>query len=401
MVITGMGALSPFGEGVSVLWSSLLAGRCGLAPLPDSDAIDGLGAATAGLVPEIDIKSIPRIHRRSMSRMTVYAYMAAREALNAYPEYPAAMGLAIGDTLGSPGAISEFFTEYLVQRSLKTIRSTTFFKTMGHGVTSSLAIALGLTGRALAPSAACAAGLMAIGLGYEAIAAGSETAMLCGGSEEFHILTAATFDHILAASHNPDPATASRPFDSRRDGLVCSEGAGILLLESLESALRRNAPIWAEIVGFATNSSPKSPVNPDPASIRDCMARVLDEAGIRPGEVSAVSAHATATVDGDRAEAGALARLFGNSVPVGSLKGQLGHTMAASGPLELIAGLNMMREGVFLPNHNLETIDPECGGVMLPTRPIKTPVDILLKNSFALGGVNASMLVKRYVPGKG
>lgn len=328
--------------------------------------------------------------------MTVFAYLAAREALADYPGYPADLGLAIGGTMGSPDTLIGFFTEYLGRGSLEAIRGNTLFKVMGHGAAASAALALGLSGRILAPSAACAAGLVAIGLGFETIASGRESAMLCGGAEEFNPLTAATFDHILAASRNPDPAAASRPFDAERDGLVCSEGAGMVLLENLENARRRGARILAEVIGFATNSSPGSLIHPDAESMRRCMAKALDDAAIRSPAVSAINAHATATIEGDRAEGRAIAELFGRDVPVGSLKGQLGHGMAASGAVELVACVRMLAEGIILPNHNLETPDPECGGIRLPREPARAPLDIVLKNSFALGGVNASMVIGKY-----
>lgn len=395
VVITGVGAVSPFGTGADRLWQSLLRGECGIVDMPGREAIKGLEAAVAGLVPGVDPKAVPRVHRRTMSRMGIFAYMAALEALSGMPDYPSDMGLAVGGTMGSPDTMVDFFREYLGQSGFGTIRSTTFFKLMGHGVASSLALALGLTGRVVAPSAACAAGVVAVGDAYESIASGRQSVVLCGGAEEFNVLTAATFDHIQAASHNRDPKAASRPFDAARDGVVCGEGAGFLLVENRERAKARGADIWAEIVGYASNCSPRNLVYPDESAILECMALCLDDAGIKPGEVGAVNAHATATVDGDRAEGRAIASLLGRSVPVCGLKGQLGHTMAASGSLELIACLRMMREGVILPNYNLADADPECGGIRLPMERIAGPVDVLLKNSLALGGINVSMLLRR------
>ncbi|MDR1921814.1 MAG: beta-ketoacyl-[acyl-carrier-protein] synthase family protein, partial [Candidatus Adiutrix sp.] len=275
-------------------------------------------------------------------------------------------------------------------------RSAAFFKIMGHGAAASLALALGLCGRTLAPAAACAAGLQAVGLGYEAIAGGREEIMLCGGAEEFDVLTALTFDHIMAASHNKDPLAAGRPFDRRRDGLVCGEGAAMLVLESLSRARRRGAVPLAEISGFATTTSPASLAHPDAAGIALCMSKALADGGLEPADVKAVNAHATSTAEGDRAEAEALFKVFGAGVPVNSFKGQLGHAMAASGALELIASIWMMRNDTFLPTYNLEEPDPEFAGLMLPTKPQKLIISTMLKNSFALGGVNASLILSKY-----
>ena len=398
VVITGVGAVSPFGAGADLMCAMISDGRCALGPLPGGEHLKDLGARAAGLAPEVEAKSIPRTFRRSMSKMGIFACLAAREALAGagLENYPPDMGLSVGTTMGSPQTLTEFFSEYLGSQGFGNLRSTTFFKIMGHGAASSLALALGLNGRTLAPSAACAAGLQAVGLGYEAIASGRENVMLCGGTEEFDVLTALTFDHILAASHNPDPQKASRPFDLARDGLVCSEGAGMLVLESRDQALARQAPIMAEIVGFATTTSPANLVHPDPDGIAMCMRKALTDGGIPAEKIDAVNAHATATVEGDKAEAEAIRLVLGSEVPVNSFKGQLGHTMAASGALELIVSLWMMNNSLFLPTYNLEQADPALGPIRLPKEPQKRIISTLIKNSFALGGVNASLIVKKH-----
>ncbi len=371
VVITGLGAVSPYGNGADLMWAGIKEGLCPLGPLPGRKECPGLGPKVAGIVPKLDSKIIPRTFRRSMSTMAVYAYVAAREALDGarLASYPAHLGLAMGSTMSSPNTLTDFFGEYLPRKTLETLRSTTFFKIMGHGPASSLALALGLTGRTLAPSAACAAGLQAVGLGFEAIAAGREELMLCGGTEEFDLLTALTFDQIMAASLKPEARKASRPFDRDRDGLVCSEGAGVLLLESLTHAQKRGAPILAEIAGFATSTSPGNIVHPDPQGIALTMEKALADAGLSPTEIGAVNAHATATVEGDRAEAQAIFELFGRSAPVLSFKGQLGHTMAASGALELAACVGMLNEDYLPANYNLDNPDEQCGDLWLPKSP--------------------------------
>jgi 3-oxoacyl-[acyl-carrier-protein] synthase II len=332
-----------------------------------------------------------------MSKMAGFAYLAAVEALaqagwGAAP--PPGLGLALGTTMGSPLTLVEFFDAYLRSSSLDQVRGTTFFKIMGHGAASSLALALGLSGRLLAPSAACAAGLQAIGLGYEAIAAGRSEAMLCGGTEEFDRLTALTFDHILAASHSQDPAVASRPFDGHRDGLVCGEGAGLLVLESLDRARARGAGILAEVAGFATISSPANLVHPDASSIARTMAAALADSGLAPADIQYVNAHATSTVEGDRAEAEAIFQVLGSSPAVNSFKGQLGHTMAASGALETILSLKEMDSGLILPNHNLGEPEPGFPALRLPREQEPVIIQAMIKNSFALGGLNACLVLK-------
>jgi 3-oxoacyl-[acyl-carrier-protein] synthase II len=335
--------------------------------------------------------------------MTQYAVLAAQEAIaqaNITPELLSGgrLGVCAGSTLGSVDAIEEFFTDYLQTRSLDSVRSTLFFKVMGHTVASNLAQALGITGRLHAPSAACATGCQAIGMAYETIVSGSQDIMLCGGADEFSVLTAATFDLMNAASSRGggNPAEASKPFDLHRDGIVCSEGAGILVLESLENAKIRGAVILGEVAGFATNSSPGSIANPDSGAIKACMEEALHHSCLPTERIEYISSHATGTEQGDIAEGKAIEELFGSTVPVSSLKGHMGHTMAASGALECIATLRMMQEECVIPTLNLNSADPACGNLNLPITPHPLTIGAFIKNSFALGGVNSVLVVRSF-----
>lgn len=407
VVITGTGAVSPYGKGSKALYEALLAGRSGVARVAALDDVPGLAPRVAGLVGDaaggVDVTEIPRKHRRSMSRMSMYALLAAQEAI-LQADLPESVlqggrcGLIIGSTLGSVETIEEFFRQYLSEHSVEQMKSMLFFRVMGHSVAANVAQALGLTGRVVAPSAACSTGCQAIGLAYETIACGWQDIMLCGGADEYHPLTTATFDLMLAASsaYNDDPHRTPRPFDLKRDGVVCSEGAGVLALESLESARARNATILAEIAGFASTTDPSSIANPDPVPVYACMRQALERAGLEPGDISYVNAHATATVQGDIAESRAIAMLFGNAMPVSSLKGHMGHTMAASGALESIACVSMLREQTLIPTMNLDQPDPECGGINLLRDIRRGPVSAILKNNFALGGVNCCLVLRDY-----
>jgi 3-oxoacyl-[acyl-carrier-protein] synthase II len=230
------------------------------------------------------------------------------------------------------------------------------------------------------------------------IAFGKQDYMLCGGSDEFHPLTTFTFDLINAASKgfNSSPSQTPRPFDRDRDGIVCSEGCGILLLESLESAEERGADILAEIVGFASTSNPLNIANPSAESMVACMRKALFDGDIDPKHIDYVNAHATATVQGDIEESKAIYEVFGGDVPVSSLKGHIGHTMAASGSLELIATINMIRKNKIIPTLNLENIDDLCDSINLFQDVEERPVKYALKNNFALGGVNSSLVLRSY-----
>lgn len=403
VVITGMGAVSPYGAGVPALLEGLLAGRSAVSSVAGLTAVGGLRTRVAGLVSGVDPQQIPRKFRRSMSNMSVYAYLACEEALrqaglDAEQYRDGRTGVAIGSTVGSTQTTEEFFVDFLADRSLERMRSTTFFQIMNHSCAANVAQALGLSGRLMAAAAACATGCQALGYGYETIALGKQERMLCGGADEFHPLTAATFDIMNAASvaFNDEPQRTPRPFDRRRDGVVCAEGSGVVLLESLAAAQRRQAPILGEIIGFATCCDPESIANPNAAEIERCMLAALDDAGIPAEQVDYVNAHATATELGDIAEGQAIAGVFGSATPVSSLKGHFGHAMAASGALEFIAAIEMMRHGRLIPTLNLDEVDPACGALnhLRAVTPQRTAV--FIKNSFALGGVNSSIIARSF-----
>ena len=355
------------------------------------------------MVDDIDPKEIPRKYRRSMSSMSIYATLACREALdqarlNAEHCTGGQMGVAIGSTIGSTQTTQEFFNNLLSTGGLEQMKSTVFFKIMSHSCAANVSQILGITGRTFSPSAACSTSCQAIGYGYEMIAFGKQDFMLCGGTDEYHPLFTGTFDILNAASvkFNDQPSQTPRPFDRDRDGVVCSEGSGILLLESLDSAEKRGANILCEIIGFATVSDPSNIANPDMASIKRCMQLALNDAGIKPEEIDYVNAHATSTKQGDIVEGEAISELFGDDTPVSSFKGHLGHTMAASGALESIALVEMINRGCLIPTLNLENIDDACGNIRHICELEITRIKTAIKNNFALGGINSSLVIRRY-----
>jgi 3-oxoacyl-[acyl-carrier-protein] synthase II len=403
VVITGMGAVSPLGRGVDNLVESLIEGKSGVTRLTDLVEIGGLRSRVAGLVQDVDPKEIPRKYRRCMSNMSVYATLACQEAvrhagLSNEVCSSGQMGVVVGSTVGSTQTTQEIFDDFLHSHSLERMKSTVFFKIMNHSCAANVSQVLGITGRILSPSAACSTGCQAIGYGYEMIAFGKQDFMLCGGADEFHVLTAATFDIMNAASvnFNDRPHQTPRPFDRDRDGVVCAEGSGILLLESLDSARNRGAQILAEVIGFATVSDPSNIANPDAASIERCMRLALEDAGVAAKEIDYVNAHATATEQGDIAESEAIYKLFGDNPPVSSFKGHLGHAMAASGALEMVAVVGMLKRTCLIPTLNLENIDPKCNQIKHVRNLTDAPLKTVVKNNFALGGVNSSLVLRRY-----
>lgn len=409
VVITGVGAVSPFGLGADTLYSALIEGRSCIRPITELQSVTGLRCHIAGKAPDpeaLGVAQIPRKFRRSMSAMSVFSYLACKEALeeagvDAATAASGNLGLAIGSTLGSTQATQAFYADYLQDFSIERTKSQMFFKVMSHTCAANAAQALGIRGRVIAPAAACASGGQAIGLGFEAIAMGRQDMMLCGGADELHPLSVATFDilNVASARFNDAPEKSPRPFDTGRDGTVCSEGAGVLLLESLDSALQRGATPIAEMRGFAVVNDAANISTPDAASIESCMRKALDQAEVPAAAVNYVNAHATATELGDIAEGQAIERVVGAQTPVSCCKGNLGHALAASGGLESAAIMRMYKHGRIPGTHNLVDVDPRCGNLHHVTSPLEHEPGYVVKNNFALGGVNTCLVFGRYVDG--
>ncbi len=400
VVITGFGAVTPFGCGVPTLWQALVDGRSAVRPCPMLAGVRGLRTTVAASVPEVDTRSIDRKRRRYMSNMSLYATRAAQEAVRMAGLTPEQLqsdrtGICVGSTTGSTVETERLFLDVLKQRSIEGMKSTHFFKIMSSSCAANLAQTLGIRGRLLAPSAACATGTIAVGLAAESIALGKQDVMLCGGADELHVLTVGVFDTLEASSraYNDRPELTPRPFDRQRDGIVCGEGAGLVVLESLEHAHTRKGDILGEVRGFAVNSAPEDIANPGPDSMIRCMTQALTEAGLGKEQIGYLNAHATGTLQGDVTECQAIESVFGRDIPVSSLKGHLGHTMAACGALELIATLLMLHHGLLLPTRNLEEPDDICGRLNLLTALERRQVDVAMSNNFAMGGVNSALII--------
>lgn len=404
VVVTGIGIISPLGNNFSDLLENLQAGCSGVREIATLEQVGGLRCRLAAPVRGVDPKQIPRKFRRSMSNMSIYAYLASQQALTmaGYPENrldSGDLGVIVGSTIGSTATSEEFFRDYFRDYSLERMKTGLFFQIMGHSCAANIAQSFGITGRVFAPSAACATSSQAVGYAYEQIAMGRQRAILCGGAEEFHPLTVATFDIMHAAStgFNQQPEATPRPFDCRRDGIVCGEGSGILLLESKTSAQQRGADILAEVIGFSTTSDTSSIASPDVGAMVTCMQLALQDAGLAVSDIDYINAHATGTERGDIAEAEAIKQLFSDRVPVSSLKGHLGHTMAASGAIEMAGCLGMLQQQQLIATHNLEEVDERCSGIAHLQQNSSQPVRILLKNNFAMGGINTTLILRSYL----
>jgi 3-oxoacyl-[acyl-carrier-protein] synthase II len=337
-----------------------------------------------------------------MGRMSFFAVQASEQALadaGIGREELASdrIGCVIGSTMGSAESLNETFETMLPERDVSRLTAMKFFQCISHTAAMNVAQYLGITGYVMATSAACASSLQAIGTGCDLIRMGKQDVVLCGGSEELHPTVTASFDILFATSsgYNDDPQRTPRPFDSERDGIVCGEGSGMLLLEEYERALERKARIYAEIIGYHTGGSGDHVSQSSKESIVRCLRRTLASAEISARDIDYINAHGTATRHGDEVEAEAIREVFGDTVPVSSLKGHMGHTLGASGALELIVSLGMMEKGVIYPTLNLDIVDEGCGGIHHVRKPLTHEIRTMMKNCFAFGGINAALVCRR------
>jgi 3-oxoacyl-[acyl-carrier-protein] synthase II len=402
VVVTGMGGICALGTGWAAVREGLRTGRSGIAIVPELAGIAGmktqLGAACAFERPA----EWPRKAVRNMGRVAQLAARATEDAIGAAGLTGSALlrdgrtGVAYGSTSGSPPDMVSYSRAFGVDKSAKGVTPTEYLRLMSHTCAASLASFLGVTGRIIPTPSACTSGSQAIGYGYESIRFGRADRMLCGGADELHAIQAGVFDLLFAAStRNESPHETPRPFDADRDGLVVGEGAATLVLEEREAALARGAAVLAEIVGFATNCDGGHLTAPDVAGTEAVMRLGLADAGLAPADIGYVSAHATATEQGDVAESQATHRVFGERVPVSSLKGHLGHTLGACGALEAWVTIAMLREGWAAPTLNLVRPDPACAPLdHVMGAPRALAAEYAASHNFAFGGVNTSLVFR-------
>lgn len=402
VVITGRGAVSPFGLGVDTLVEHIWAGHSAVKTMDEWSRIKGLKSRLAAPVPEFDIKkSLPRNLRRTMGPMAIYGTIAAQEAIldagiNESLLRSGKTGVVMGSTTGSPLANENFYSRFLPNMVIDQIKSGEFFQMMSHTCSANVCLALGINGEQWSTNCACASSLQAIGLGYLLIQTGRQQVMICGGADEVHHSVTAVFDLVRAASsQNDHPESNPRPFDQDRDGVVCGGGSGVLVLEDYESAIQRKATIYAEITGLGNTNDSTHIAHPHEDAMAKAMTNAMEEAGVIGNDIDYVSAHATATKTGDKAEALAIFNVVGAEAPVSSIKGHIGHTLGAAGSLESIVLLEMLKRQEVVPTRNLDTIDPDCAMINLVKKTTKLKLQTVLKNNFALGGVNTSLVLRR------
>jgi 3-oxoacyl-[acyl-carrier-protein] synthase II len=402
VVVTGMAGVTSLGSDWTSVGKHLKNGRSGIRAMPEWGVFTGLETQLAGPVDDFALpRHYPRKKVRGMGRVAQMAARAtelavAHAGLTDSPVLGSGQcGLAYGSSTGSTSATRQF-ARLLENQDLTRATATTYVQMMSHTTAVNLSVFLGVKGRVYTTSSACTSGSQGIGYAYEAIKNGYQDVMIAGGAEELCPSEAAVFDTFGAAStKNDTPHQTPSPFDAERDGLVIGEGAGTLILESLEHATARGAAIYAELIGFGTNADGAHITQPDANSMHAAMALALQDAGLGPEAMDYINAHGTATVWGDKIESEATEQLFGGSVPVSSLKGHLGHTLGGSGAIETWASIAMMRERWLAPTLNLSRVDPECAALDYITgQPRTTDGDTLMTNNFAFGGINTSLIFR-------
>ncbi|WP_425060810.1 3-oxoacyl-[acyl-carrier-protein] synthase 2 [Sporomusa carbonis] len=407
VVITGLGAITPIGIGKDAFWQALLAGKSGIGRITRFDPSD-YTTQIAGEVKDFDpAKYMDKKEAKRMDRCTQFAIAAAKMAfedagINLEQEDLSRIGTLIGTGIGGmdtlhdqyktlfekgPGRISPFFVPMMIAN-------------MAAGQTS---ITFGLQGSCSCVVTACATGTNAIGDAFKIIQRGDADVMVAGGTEAaISPAAVAGFCAMKAMStRNDEPQKASRPFDKERDGFVMGEGAGIVIMETLEHAVARGAKIYAEIIGYGSNADAYHITAPAPegAQAAKCMAMALKDAGVEASGIDYINAHGTSTPLNDKNETLAIKSLFGDhakKLKISSIKSMTGHLLGAAGGIEAIATVLTIANDIVPPTINLENQDPELDLDYVPNTAQKHVVNMALSNSFGFGGHNATILVKKY-----
>jgi 3-oxoacyl-[acyl-carrier-protein] synthase II len=407
VVVTGLGAVTPVGVGVKAYWDAISAGCSGVGPLTRVDP-DLVPSKVAAECSDFDpAASLGAKEARRFDRSTQFAMTAAREAW----QDSGIEGKVDKDETGvlfatGIGGISSLLASDKVLHTKGPDRVSPFTvpQLMPNAAAGQIAMALKLRGPNFCTTTACAASNHAIGLAFQAIQLGEADAMIAGGSEAAFVdiaLVAFAQMTALSTKFNDRPAEASRPFDSRRDGFVMGEGAGALLLEEREHALKRGATIHAEMIGFGQSADAFHITAPseDGSGAALAMRRALRSAGIEPTDVGYINAHATSTPTGDISEAKAIQLAFGDHadrLAVSATKSMIGHLFGAAGAVEGVATVLALREGNLPPTINLTDQDPAVDLDLVPNQARKADVEVALSNGFGFGGHNAVVIFRRH-----
>lgn len=403
VVVTGMAIASPLGSTVKSAFDRLHVYKNCIIHDATLDEYKNLYTKLSARVKDFkQPESFNRKITRTMGPVSIMAVTTAREALfNAgLLDNPVIKdgrtGVSYGSSSGSIDAICDFYS-MVVNKEVKNLNSGSYIKMMPQTTAVNISLYFQTHGRLVNSSTACTSGSLGIGSAYELIKNGIQTVMIAGGAEEFNPSQVGVFDTLYATStKNDTPQLAPSPFDRNRDGLVIGEGAGTLILEEYEYAKSRGAKIYAEIIGFSTNTDGTHITNPNYETMGNVMRQALGSANLSANKIGYINAHGTGTKYGDIAESKATEKIFGNSIPISSIKSYTGHTLGACGAIEAILSIEMMNNNWFCPTLNLKDVDEECGNldyIKDDGRNIET--EFVMTNNFAFGGINTSLIFKK------
>ncbi|VXB24749.1 beta-ketoacyl-acyl carrier protein synthase II (involved in pimelate synthesis) [Bacillus sp. 349Y] len=408
VVVTGLGTVNPLGNDVETTWANALAGKSGVGPLTRLNA-DEYPAKVAAELKDFNIEDfgIEKKEARKMDRFTHYAIAASLMAVkDANLEITEENANRVGTWIGSGiGGMETFETQYETFLKRGYRRVSPFFVPMmiPDMAAGQVSILLGAKGFNSCTVTACATGTNSIGDAFKVIQRGDADVMITGGAEApITKMSVAGFCANTALSTNPDPETASRPFDSERDGFVIGEGAGIVILEELEHAVKRGATIYAEIVGYGCTGDAYHITAPAPGGEGGAraMKMALDDAGVTPDQMDYINAHGTSTAYNDKYETMAVKEVFGdhaNRLAMSSTKSMTGHLLGAAGGVEAIFTVLAMKDGKLPPTINLQNPDPDCDLDYVANEAREQDVNVAMSNSLGFGGHNATLVFKKYV----
>lgn len=406
VVVTGMGAITPVGIGVEDTWKALLAGRSGVKMITRFD-VSNFPTQFAAEVSDFDPREFMDFREaKRTARFTQFAVAAIQQAiqdsaLDLSREDLTRVGIEMGTAIGGINIIEEQ-TIILHQKGYRRVNPTVLPVLIANAGACHIAISLGVRGPTESPVAACATGVVAIGQALRWLQSGEVDVMLAGGAEAVTTrLGLAAFSRLGALStRNAEPEKACRPFDAERDGTVMGEGAAALVLETLEHARRRNAPILAEVLGYGISEDAYHIAAPDPTGkgAARAISLALADAGIQPAEVDYIVPHGTATLLNDVSETRACKIVFGERayrIPISSNKSMIGHMFGGAGAISTVIAILAIRDGIVPPTINLEHPDPECDLDYVPNDARHVRVDTAIANAFGFGGQNATVVVRR------
>lgn len=402
VVITGLGIYSCIGKNLDEVRDSLFQGKSGIIMDPDRKAFGYRSGLTGYVEPPVLKGLLDRRARIMLPEQGEYAYMATIEALKeAGIDQDWIDSREVGIIYGNDSSAKPVIEATDIIRAKKDtmlVGSGSVFQTMNSTVTMNLSTIFKLKGINFTVSAACASGSHAIGLGYHFIKSGLQDCIICGGAQELNIYAMGNFDALSVFSLQEEyPTKASRPFDRDRDGLIPSGGAATVILESLESALKRGAPILGEVIGYGFSSNGGHISNPTVDGPVRTLKMALKDAGIDPYSVDYINAHATSTPAGDASEAAAIMEVFGEArTPVSSTKSMTGHECWMAGASEIVYSMLMMQNSFLAPNINFENPDEYSSRLNIVKTTIEKDINVFLSNSFGFGGTNSSLVVRKW-----